>query len=103
MPEVVTRRYLCGLSPLVTGLGELEDRSSRHKPVRSGDAVRTRMNSGVSPLLYRAERLDPEAVRTRQNSGSSPHHRFSPVLDHEPGIAARRPAATGVPFLHERR
>jgi hypothetical protein len=67
------------------------------------DAVRARMNSGFSPLPYRAEGLDSEAVRNRENSGSSPHHRFSPDLGHERGIAARRSAAPGVPFLHERR
>ena len=50
-----------------------------HDPQKqSGDVVRTRINSGASPLLHRARTLSAEAVRTRMNSGASPHHRFAP-------------------------
>ncbi len=66
----------CRMAPFSVShsMGSLQ----RPGPMQSGDAVRTRMSSGVSPLLHRAPAFGAEAVRTRINSGASPHHRNAP-------------------------
>jgi hypothetical protein len=47
--------------------------------VQSGETVKTRMNSGVSPDRTSTRAFDAEVVKTRMDSGVSPFHRIAPV------------------------